>query len=129
MLGLISNPVHYTRPHDVQPQSLSAAFRDGYLEYGMVVLDISDLDNIGYGIVGFPFNYMAEVWVDRPFCGWDPIEDPLLVGDSHIALKVNHLRLPTLRYSIFLGFGYQGQNPGRSKLAREATHRCRCIGL
>lgn len=37
-------------------------FRGDYAEYGLVVLDISDLDSgVKYGIVGFPVRYMAEV--------------------------------------------------------------------
>ncbi|KAJ5319730.1 hypothetical protein N7508_000013 [Penicillium antarcticum] len=68
-----------TRPGDVQLQPLSTLFRADCLEYGLVVLDISDLDSgVKYGIVGFPVRYMAEVsyWCETG--GWDPVEDPRL---------------------------------------------------
>ncbi|KAJ5382247.1 hypothetical protein N7517_000158 [Penicillium concentricum] len=57
-----------TRPGDVQLQPLSTLFRADCLEYGLVVLDISDLDSgVKYGIVGFPVRYMAEVsYCPRP---------------------------------------------------------------
>lgn len=65
-----------TRPGDVQLQPLSTAFWGDCLEYGLVVLDISDLENVKYGIVAFPVRYMAEVFYRGEMCGWDPIEDP-----------------------------------------------------
>ncbi|KAI0099757.1 hypothetical protein GGR51DRAFT_564800 [Nemania sp. FL0031] len=62
------------RSGHLQEQSLSTIFRDDKLEYGMVVLDISDLDLIRYGIVGSAINYIAEVDVTRTG-GWDAVED------------------------------------------------------
>ncbi|KAJ9491848.1 hypothetical protein VN97_g1402 [Penicillium thymicola] len=51
-----------TRPGEVQFQPLSTLFRADCIEYGLVILDISDLDcGVKYGIVAFPMNYMAEV--------------------------------------------------------------------
>ncbi|KAJ5823926.1 hypothetical protein N7447_006266 [Penicillium robsamsonii] len=66
-----------TRPGDVQFQPLSTLFRADYTEYGLVILDISDLDSgVKYGIVTFPMNYMAEVEYRGEIIGWDPVEDP-----------------------------------------------------
>ncbi|KAL4866044.1 hypothetical protein BDV12DRAFT_140247 [Aspergillus spectabilis] len=63
-----------TRPGDVQLQPLSTVFRGDCTEYGLVVLDISDLDSgVKYGIVAFPVRYMGEV-VYYGF-DWDPVED------------------------------------------------------
>ncbi|KAF5008050.1 hypothetical protein FDECE_5632 [Fusarium decemcellulare] len=92
LLGLMSDPVYTTRPHDVQFQPLATAFRDDRREYGMIVLDISDMDNIGYGIVAFPIHYMAEVQVD-PWRGYDPIEDPP-AREPDIVLTQTRPRLP-----------------------------------
>ncbi|KAL4860447.1 hypothetical protein BDV12DRAFT_108330 [Aspergillus spectabilis] len=65
-----------TRPGDVQLQPLSTVFRGDCLEYGLVVLDISDLDSgVKYGIAAFPVRYMAEVQC-RLGGHWDPVEDP-----------------------------------------------------
>ncbi|KAJ9478551.1 hypothetical protein VN97_g13187, partial [Penicillium thymicola] len=64
-------------PCDVQLQPLSTVFRGDCTEYGLVVLDISDLDSgVKYGIVGFPVRYMAEVSYHSEEGGWDPVEDP-----------------------------------------------------
>ncbi|KAG2411746.1 hypothetical protein HFD88_009302 [Aspergillus terreus] len=50
-------------------------FRGDCAEYGLVVLDISDLDSgVKYGIVAFPVRCMAEV--DYYEYDWDPVEDP-----------------------------------------------------
>ncbi|KAL4863031.1 hypothetical protein BDV12DRAFT_202504 [Aspergillus spectabilis] len=47
------------------------------LEYGLVVLDISDLDSsVKYGITTFPVRYMAEVQYGDRSNHWDPVEDP-----------------------------------------------------
>ncbi|BCS18846.1 uncharacterized protein APUU_11674A [Aspergillus puulaauensis] len=73
LLGLLKNDS--TRPGDVQLQSLSTIFRGDCAEYGLVVLDISDLDAVKYGIVAFPVRYMAEVSYRGEDFGWDPVED------------------------------------------------------
>ncbi|CAG8897282.1 unnamed protein product [Penicillium egyptiacum] len=66
-----------TRPGDVQFQPLSTVFRADCTEYGLVVLDISDLDSgVKYGMVAFPVDYMAEVPSRQKFFSWDPVEDP-----------------------------------------------------
>ncbi|KAH7141552.1 hypothetical protein B0J13DRAFT_637305 [Dactylonectria estremocensis] len=74
MLGLTSDHVYRTRPHDVQAQPLATTFRDDQPEYGMVILDISDRDDIGHGIVSFPFHYMGETQPNY-WGEYDPIED------------------------------------------------------
>ncbi|KAJ5130247.1 uncharacterized protein N7515_006286 [Penicillium bovifimosum] len=66
-----------TRSGDVQFQPLSTLFRADCTEYGLVILDISDLDSgVKYGIVAFPVNYMAEVSYRGEMIGWDHVEDP-----------------------------------------------------
>jgi hypothetical protein len=66
-----------TRPGDVQLQPLSTVFLGECIEYGLVVLDISDLDSgVKYGIAAFPVRYMADVQYKDESSGWDPVEDP-----------------------------------------------------
>ncbi|KAE8403368.1 hypothetical protein BDV37DRAFT_143522 [Aspergillus pseudonomiae] len=70
-------PADATHPSDVQFQPLSTVFRADCAEYGLVVVDISDLDSgVKYGIVAFPVDYMAEVQSRDKCFGWDPVEDP-----------------------------------------------------
>lgn len=64
-----------TRPGDIQFQPLSTVFRADCLEYGLVVLDISDLDRVTYGIAAFPTCYMATVPCEDENIDWDPVED------------------------------------------------------
>ncbi|KAF9884746.1 hypothetical protein FE257_001308 [Aspergillus nanangensis] len=64
-----------TRPGDIQFQPLSTVFRADCLEYGLIVLDISDLDHVKYGIIAFPTCYMAEVPCEDENMDWDPVED------------------------------------------------------
>ncbi len=47
------------RVDDVQERPLATVFRDDALEYGAVVIDISDLDAVRYGIVGSKISYVA----------------------------------------------------------------------
>ncbi|KAL2819474.1 hypothetical protein BJX63DRAFT_418824 [Aspergillus granulosus] len=71
LLGLLRDDA---RPGDVQLQLLSTVFRgDCTAEYGLIVLDISDLDSgVKYGIVAFPVRYMAKVVYRGEWIGWDP---------------------------------------------------------
>ncbi|KAJ5541977.1 hypothetical protein N7535_004395 [Penicillium sp. DV-2018c] len=64
-----------TRPGDVQFQPLSTVFRTDCTEYGLVVIDISDLDSgVQYGITAFLVHYMATVWGPDENIDWDPVE-------------------------------------------------------
>ncbi|KAM0278615.1 hypothetical protein ACHAQH_005090 [Verticillium albo-atrum] len=45
---------------DVQEQPLGTLFHGNKLEYGMVVIDVTNLDNVSYGIVGPQINYLIE---------------------------------------------------------------------
>ncbi|KAI9035018.1 uncharacterized protein KD926_004822 [Aspergillus affinis] len=84
LLGLLRNDCdgdtnttnqNSVRSGDVQLQPLSTIFRADCTEYGLVVLDISDLNSgVKYGILAFPVCYMADVWCHNPY-DWDPIED------------------------------------------------------
>jgi hypothetical protein len=88
-LGLNGDDTYNTRVGDVQEQPLGTVFRDDRLEYGMVVLDISDLDRVRYGIVGFEINYWVEVDDVIQTGHWDHIEgrppkqDPVPVLEEH----------------------------------------------
>ncbi|KAB8067061.1 hypothetical protein BDV29DRAFT_163811 [Aspergillus leporis] len=65
------------RPGDVQLQPLSTIFRGDCKEYGLVILDISDLHNgVKYGIVAFDVHYMADVFYRGPEFDWNPNIDP-----------------------------------------------------
>ncbi|CAI7667660.1 unnamed protein product [Penicillium viridicatum] len=77
-----------TRPGDVQFQPLSTLFRADCAEYGLVILDISDLDSgVKYGIVAFPMNYIAVVEYRGEMIGWDPVEDPQPEKEPDIVLE------------------------------------------
>ncbi|KAL5356182.1 hypothetical protein BJX96DRAFT_171371 [Aspergillus floccosus] len=76
-----------TRPGDVQLQPLSTVFRADCTEYGLVILDVSDLDSgVKYGIVAFPVRYMAEVWCRCEGISWDPVEDDQPVKEPDVVL-------------------------------------------
>ncbi|KAL5388902.1 hypothetical protein DPSP01_002608 [Paraphaeosphaeria sporulosa] len=64
-----------TRTSDVQFQPLSTPFHGDCLEYGMVVINVSNIERIKYGIVAFPIRYMADVIYHSPDGEWDPVED------------------------------------------------------
>ncbi|KAL4874301.1 hypothetical protein BJY04DRAFT_225153 [Aspergillus karnatakaensis] len=66
-----------SRLGDVQLQPLSTVFQGDCIEYGLVILDISNLDSgVKYGITAFPVRYMAEVHCRDCLGHWDPVEDP-----------------------------------------------------
>ena len=79
--------------NDVQEQPLGTAFRNDQLEYGMVGLDISVLDDVRYGIVGCKIEYMAEVRLSN-LGQWDAVEGgPSLEGPVPV-LEENCSRAP-----------------------------------
>ncbi|KAI9036632.1 uncharacterized protein KD926_001645 [Aspergillus affinis] len=91
LLGLLRDDG--TRPGDIQLQPLSTVFRGDCNEYGLIVLDISDLDSgVKYGIVAFPVRYMAEVFCHGP--DWDPIEDQPPVKEPDVVLVSPRPRVP-----------------------------------
>ncbi|KAK2007149.1 hypothetical protein LZ32DRAFT_651338 [Colletotrichum eremochloae] len=53
---------------------LCTVFNDCSLKHGMVVIDISDLNHIRYGIVAFEISEWATV-SRHPLSDWDPVED------------------------------------------------------
>ncbi|KAF9894399.1 hypothetical protein FE257_007902 [Aspergillus nanangensis] len=76
-----------TGPRDIQFQPLSTVFRADCTEYGLVVLDISDLDHVKYGIVASPVDYMADVPSRGEFFDWDPVEDPQPETEPDVVLR------------------------------------------
>ncbi|BCS27893.1 uncharacterized protein APUU_60941A [Aspergillus puulaauensis] len=80
---------------DIQFQPLSTVFRADCTEYGLVVLDISDLDSgVKYSIVAFPVDYMAEVPSREKSFSWDPVEDPQPETEPDIILVSPRPRVP-----------------------------------
>ncbi|KAJ5522338.1 hypothetical protein N7527_006453 [Penicillium freii] len=86
------------RPGDVQLQPLSTIFRGDCAEYGLVVIDISDLDSVKYGIVAFRMHYMAEVWYRGRSMGWDPVEDKPPLKEPDVILESSRPRVPLSIY-------------------------------
>jgi hypothetical protein len=106
-LGLNRN--RSTHLHAVQEQALGTIFQDDRLEYGMVVLDISDLDRVRYGIFGFEINYMAEICLNAVF-DWDPVECKPSREAPVAVLENNRTRSPLSASSYmrkFSSFGFK----------------------
>lgn len=93
LLGL-SRGSKSTRPGDVQFQPLSTSFYGDCLEYGMVILDISNLERVKYGLVAFPVCYMAQVDYHDKDGGWDPVEDDPPEKEPDIVLVDERPREP-----------------------------------
>jgi hypothetical protein len=100
---LVSGLLHgseNTRTGDVQLQPLSTPFYGDCLEYGMVVIDISNLEHVKYGIVAFPVRYMADVVYHSHYGEWDPVEDhpPRKEPDKVLVDKRSRVPLSILGY-------------------------------
>jgi hypothetical protein len=83
-----------TRTGDVQLQPLSTPFYGDCLEYGMVLVDISNLERVKYGIVAFPVRYMAQVDYHDECGGWDPVEDDAPKKEPDSVLVDERPRVP-----------------------------------
>lgn len=76
-----------TRPGDVQLQPLSTVFMGKCIEYGLVVVDISDLNSgVKYGIAAFPVRCMADVQYKSDSRGWDSGQDPTPEKEPDVVL-------------------------------------------
>ncbi|KAK1975123.1 hypothetical protein LZ30DRAFT_786510 [Colletotrichum cereale] len=62
------------RAYNPRIEPLGLVFKDEIFHHGMVVIDISDLEQIRYGIVAFTLHHMAEVNVP-PHRIYEPVED------------------------------------------------------
>lgn len=83
--------------YQVHTAPLGTQYRDNSLDYGMVVVDISELERIRYGIVGFMVNQMAEVgncerWYNPG--DYDPVEDSPPEDDPVPTVEEYRPRLP-----------------------------------
>ncbi|KFY66617.1 hypothetical protein V497_00844 [Pseudogymnoascus sp. VKM F-4516 (FW-969)] len=82
-LGLNADRTYFTRPGDVQEQSLDTVFHLNNVEYGAVVLDVTDLDNVGYGILSSSVIYAFEDYdpiqeIYSVVEGWEPGNKPVI---------------------------------------------------
>ncbi|KAL3486668.1 hypothetical protein BJX62DRAFT_246582 [Aspergillus germanicus] len=119
-----------TRPGDVQLQPLSTVFRGNCLEYGLVVLDISDLDaGVKYGIVAFPYKYMADVYYWSDVGGWDPVEDPLPEKEPDIIPTTPRPRVPLSILQWVHTYHYTGLTEDPSVLRLDAKPRVNATSL
>ncbi|KAF6787609.1 hypothetical protein CSOJ01_15189 [Colletotrichum sojae] len=92
LLGLSCDPSRSTT-YSSQLQPLGMAFRDDIPHHGMVVIDISDLDGIRYGIVAFTLHHMVMVNVP-PDRDYDPVEDDPPERDPDPVLEEERPRKP-----------------------------------
>lgn len=98
------------------------AFRDDTPHHGMVVIDISDLDRIRYGIVAFTLHHMAMANVP-PDRDYDPVEDDPPVRDPDPVLEEKRPRRPLSANSYMKKFFYRDhENDGRRVKELELRH-------
>ncbi|KAJ5788314.1 hypothetical protein N7457_003304 [Penicillium paradoxum] len=80
---------YWTCIGDVKFQPLSTVFRGDCKEYGLIVLDISDLNSgVKYGIAAFNMRYMAQLSWHSDTGGWDPVEDPPPAQEPDVVLDL-----------------------------------------
>ncbi|KAK2030562.1 hypothetical protein LX32DRAFT_727256 [Colletotrichum zoysiae] len=114
-LALVGDDHYHTRYGDVQEQPLRCVFRADKLEYGLVILDISDLDDVRYGFVAPAVRYTAEI---GPV--WDPVEDLSLTKPPTPELERSPSRTPMAASGFMAKFGlHESSLP----LARLKQHR------
>lgn len=94
-MGVGFEPRHGLCFDHVRLEPLGTVYRDDSLDYGMAILDISNLDEIRYGIVGFLIR--------------DPHPSPL-AGEWHPSVQTveeNRPRIPLSSVQYMSKFGYQ----------------------
>ncbi|KAH7354248.1 hypothetical protein B0T11DRAFT_357585 [Plectosphaerella cucumerina] len=114
-LALTGDEIYHTRYGDVQEQPLGCVFRADRLEYGLVVIDISDLDDVRYGFVAPAVRYTADI---AP--GWDPVEDLPISHPPTPELERTSSRTPMTASGFMTKFGLHETS---LPLARLKPHR------
>ncbi|WDK18571.1 hypothetical protein CGRA01v4_09856 [Colletotrichum graminicola] len=115
-LALTGDDLYHTGYGDVQEQPLACVFRADKLEYGLVVLDISDLDDVRYGFVAPAVRYTAADI--GPV--WDYVEDLPLARPPTPELERSPSRTPMAASGFMTRFGpHESSLP----LARLKQHR------
>ncbi|KDN70931.1 hypothetical protein CSUB01_03745 [Colletotrichum sublineola] len=101
------------RFEDVREQPLSTVYREDALEYGAVVIDISDLGAVKYGIVGSKLSYVAarEADLGGTF-GWDPVESDYHGPPPKLHLEISGSRSPLSAAAYMIKFGFQHRMNG-----------------
>ncbi|KAF6834730.1 hypothetical protein CMUS01_06047 [Colletotrichum musicola] len=121
LLGLSCDPSR-TTTYSSQLQPLGIAFRDDIPHHGMVVVDISDLDRIRYGIVAFTLHHMAMVNAP-PDRDYDPVEDYPPERSPDPVLEEQRLHTPLSANSYMKKFSYRDhENGGRRVKEVELRH-------
>jgi hypothetical protein len=114
-LALTGDEIYHTRHGDVQEQPLGCVFHADRLEYGLVVIDISDLDDVRYGFVAPAVRYTADI---AP--GWDPVEDLPISQPPTPELERTSSRTPMTASGFMTKFGLHETS---LPLARLKRHR------
>ena len=96
---------------DAKPWPLGTIFRDDNIQYGMVVIDITDMDNPRYGIVGFMIRTMTWVVTDRK-----GVIDNGPVGTSAEMVEDDRPRKPLSAAEYMVKFGYEDNDDVVSQL-------------
>lgn len=81
------------RTHDARLEPLGVAFQDVNMANGMVVIDVSELDSVRYGIVAFTIHHMANIRL-HPSEEWDPAESIKPEDEPELVLEEERLRIP-----------------------------------
>lgn len=110
-LGISCDFAHGLRYKNVWHESLGLSFDDETLEYGMVVIDITDLKHVTYGIVGFHILRMVEL---QEGTIWPPVDDsgPFIDIETHTEPRPEPFRLrrPMSATGYMGKFGYEAQD-------------------
>ncbi|WYZ35497.1 hypothetical protein EsH8_X_000144 [Colletotrichum jinshuiense] len=111
------------KAYNPRTEPLGMAFKDATLHHGMVVIDISDLDKIRYGIVAFTLHHMAEVNVP-PHRHYDPVEDDPPDDDPTPMLQEDRPRTPLSATGYMTKFSYNDfEGHGRGIKELELHHQ------
>lgn len=96
----------------MQLQPLSTPFYGDCLEYGTLVVDISNLEHVKYGIVAFPVRYMAQVVYHSRYGEWNPVEDEPQRKEPDIVLINERPRTPlSILFYLCKHFLYMRKDP------------------
>lgn len=90
---------------DPQLEPLHRAYQDASPEYGAVILDITNLDDVKVGILAFPIHYMGTVAL-HPRERWDPFESPQPDAEPVPVIGEQRPRVPKMLEQYLRAFQY-----------------------
>jgi hypothetical protein len=104
LMGITNDPVIRMRYPESRTHPLGLIYRDDNFAFGAVVIDLSDLSHVRYGIVAFAVQLFIRLPEGTPWPSYSYYDG---IGDDEPVLEESRPRRPLSAVEYMTKFGYQ----------------------